>query len=117
MDFVASGGTLQVVPETIAELVGTGAMDDWALGLLNGADGARTRGLRHAMAALFQLSYSPHEAVIISKGNARPLTITRRRQAQLDHATYTAAPAGLAGRAPLAPRGEGVRGQDPSVAA
>ncbi len=36
----------------------------------SGANGARTRDLRHAMAALSQLSYSPVEVEVISKVNA-----------------------------------------------
>src|ERR1700761_1416922 len=35
----------------------------WCGGVLHGAEGARTPDLRHAMAALFQLSYSPGKLV------------------------------------------------------
>src|SRR5918998_562951 len=64
-DLVTRGGALEVVAEVVAELVATD------LGLRgSGAEGARTPGLRHAMAALFQLSYSPSELEICSKVNA-----------------------------------------------
>jgi len=50
---MAGGRLLHVPAEAIAELVGTDRL------CASGAEGARTPGLRHAMAALFQLSYSP----------------------------------------------------------
>lgn len=50
--------------------------DDFEIGG-SGADGARTRDLRHAMAALFQLSYSPVELILGGEVYRRPLIVPR----------------------------------------
>src|SRR4051794_40523948 len=78
-DLVAGGRALEVVAEVVAELVGT---DLDLRG--SGAEGARTPGLCHAMAALFQLSYSPSELEICRKVNARALAVSRRDDPQVD---------------------------------
>ena len=61
-DLRSGGGPLHVEAEMVAKLMSanlfvTEEPGDAILG--SGAEGARTPDLRHAMAALFQLSYSP----------------------------------------------------------
>jgi hypothetical protein len=65
-EFRTARRTLHVEAEMIAELMRAHLFRGGRLfGLLrSGAEGARTPDLRHAMAALFQLSYSPEPVLI-----------------------------------------------------
>src|SRR6476646_461178 len=61
VDLRPSCGALHVVAEVVAEDVGADLFRGRLAGVIltSGAGGTRTLGLRHAMAALCQLSYSP----------------------------------------------------------
>lgn len=65
-NLVASGSSIEVVAEMVAEQMGAhlfdGRLRDGRFG--SGAEGIRTPGLRHAMAALCQLSYSPKSILL-----------------------------------------------------
>src|SRR5215218_5620638 len=62
-DLVTGRGTFHPVAEVVAEKMSTDG--DLIVGAGSGAEGARTPDLRHAMAALSQLSYSPREQVLL----------------------------------------------------
>src|SRR3954468_14307088 len=81
VELLPLGGQVEVVAEAVAELVGA----DGDRRNFSGAEGARTPDLRHAMAALFQLSYSPVEFVLLCKVNAGALAIFRRKKTQMHH--------------------------------
>jgi hypothetical protein len=65
-DLRAPGGSLHIETETVAKLVRADLFQGGRRVCLveSGAEGIRTPGLRHAMAALCQLSYSP-EAILV----------------------------------------------------
>ena len=83
---LAGAGALHPVAEALAELVrANDSLRDrreaaLPSGLSSGAEGARTPDLRHAMAALSQLSYSPSEIDVVGKGNTRLPGITQRSE-------------------------------------
>src|SRR3954447_9938792 len=81
VELLPLGGQVEVVGEAVAELVGA----DGDRRNFSGAEGARTPDLRHAMAALFQLSYSPVEFVLLCKVNAGALAVFGGHKAQMHH--------------------------------
>jgi hypothetical protein len=81
-DLVARSGAFHPIAEVIPKPMSPN--DDLFVVGKSGAEGARTPDLRHAMAALSQLSYSPREQISLRPVYSRPLGALRVAQAKLN---------------------------------